>query len=46
MEFVKKNKIIILSDNLQTQTLDIYKIKEFLLVAKEFLMKINLRISN
>ena len=45
MEFVKKNKIVILSDNLRTQTLDIYKIKEFLLIAKEFLMKINLRIS-
>jgi len=46
MEFVKKNKIVILSENLQTQTLDIIKIKEFLLIAKEFLMKVNLRISN
>jgi len=46
MEFVKKNKIVILSDNLQTQTLNILKIKEFLLIAKEFLMKVNIRISN
>jgi len=46
MEFVKKNKIVILSDNLQTQTLDIFKIKEFLLIAKEFLMKVNLKISS
>lgn len=45
MEFVKQNKVIILSDNLKTQTLDILKIKEFLLIAKELLMKVNIRIS-
>ena len=45
MEFVKKDKIIILSDNLKTQTLDIRKIKEYLLSAKELLMKTNQRIN-
>lgn len=37
MEFVKKNRVVILSDNLKTQTLDINKIKEYLLLAKELL---------
>lgn len=45
MEFIKKEKIVILSDNLKTQTLDIQKIKEYLLLAKELLMKTNLKIN-
>jgi Iap family predicted aminopeptidase len=45
MEFVKQNKIIILSDNLRTQSMDIQKIKEYLLLAKELLMKTNKRIN-
>lgn len=44
MEFVKKDKIIILSDNLRTQILDIRNIKEYLLLAKELLMKANSKI--
>jgi len=44
MEFVKKDKIVILSDNLGTHTLDIQKIKEYLFLAKELLMKTNSRI--
>jgi len=44
MEFVKKDKIVILSDNLGTQTIDIKRIKEFLLLAKELLMKTNSKI--
>ena len=44
MEFVKQNKVVILSDNLGTQILDLYKIKEYLLLAKEFLMKTNVKI--
>jgi len=44
MEFVKKDKIVILSDSLSTQLLDIQIIKEYLLLAKELLMKINLKI--
>lgn len=43
MEFVKKNRVVILSDNLKTQTLDIQKIKEYLLLAKQFLMQANMR---
>lgn len=45
MEFVKKDKIVILSDSLKTKTLDIFLIKEYLLIAKELLMKINLKIN-
>jgi len=45
MEFVKQDKVVILSDNLKTRALDIYRIKEYLLFAKELLMKANLRIS-
>jgi len=44
MEFVKKDKIIILSDSLGTQTINLQKIKEYLLLAKELLMKTNLRL--
>ena len=46
MEFVKQNKIVILSDNLNTKTLDIIKIKEYLLTAKELLMQVNKKIKN
>jgi len=46
MEFVKKNKVVILSDNLGTQTLDIQKIKEYLILAKELLMHVNNKIKN
>jgi len=45
MEFVKRDKIVILSDNLGTQTLDINKVKNYLLLAKELLMKTNKRIN-
>jgi len=45
MEFVKNRQVVILSENLQTKTLDIQKIKEYLLLAKTFLMKINKKIS-
>jgi len=46
MEFVRQNKIIIMSDNLGTQILDIQKIKEYLLLAKELLMQTKNRIKN
>jgi len=45
MEFVKQEKVIILSDNLHTKTIDIRKIKEYLLLAKELLIKTNLKIT-
>lgn len=41
MEFVKKDKIVILSDSLKTQILNIQTIKQYLLIAKELLMKVN-----
>jgi len=44
MEFVKKDRVIILSDRLGTRTLDIHKIKEYLILAKELLMRVNERI--
>ena len=39
MEFVRKDRVILLSDNLKTHSLDIVKIKEYLLLGKEILMK-------
>jgi len=44
MEFVKRERIIILSDKLGTQILDINKIKGYLILAKEVLMKVNEKI--
>ena len=44
MEFVRRDKIVILSDSLGTQTIDIQRIKEYLLLAKELLMRTNNRI--
>lgn len=44
MEFVKNNKIVILSDNLQTQTLDLQTIKIYLNLAKALLVKTNKKI--
>jgi len=45
MEFVKKDKIVILSDNLNTQIINIQIIKEYLLLAKELVMKSKTRIN-
>jgi hypothetical protein len=39
MEFVKQNKIIIMSDNLGIQILDLIIIKRYLLLAKELMVK-------
>jgi len=41
LEFAKKEKIVILSDNLSVNTLDLRKIKEYLLLAKEIFLKTN-----
>lgn len=40
-EFIKQDKIVIMSDNLHTDTLSIDKIKEFLLITKDILRKAN-----
>lgn len=39
MEFLKNDKVIILSDTLQPQTLSLEKIKQFLIVTKEIFLK-------
>ncbi len=44
VEFVRKDKIVIMLDDLKTHILDIKTIKHYLLIAKEFLMRVNLRI--
>lgn len=46
MEFVKDEKVVVLSDNLTLQTINIQKIKEFLLLAKRLIIKFNLKIRN
>ncbi len=43
-EFAKNDKIVIMSDNLKTETLTLEKIKSYLLESKDFLRKINLSI--
>ncbi len=40
-EFIKKDKVVIMSDNLNTDTIDIDKIKQFLIIAKDILRKTN-----
>lgn len=44
-EFSRKEKIIIMSDNLKTDTLTLEKIKTFLIETKDFLKKVDLRIT-
>ena len=45
LEFVKRDRVVILSDSLSTQTLDIHLIKQYLLLAKELIMKTNQKMS-
>jgi len=45
MEFVKNEKIIILTENLEPKTLTVEKIKQFLALAKDILIKTKKRIS-
>jgi hypothetical protein len=44
MEFVRKERIVILSDNLGTQTMDLQVIKQYLLLAKELLKEVSKRV--
>ena len=41
MEFVKKDKVVIMSDKLGVEVLDLNTIKQYLLSAKELLVKIS-----
>lgn len=45
MEFVKKEKVIIMSPTLATKTVDQMQVKEYLLVAKELFMAVTKRIA-
>lgn len=44
IEFVKRDKLIIMSDSLKIQMLNIEKIKEYLTLSKELLMRVGKRI--
>jgi len=46
LEFAKNDKIVIMSDNLKTETLTIDKIKAYLLETKDFLRKCSLVITH
>lgn len=46
IEFVRKDKMVIMSDSLGLDILDIDKINEYLAFSKEFLIKVNIHISN
>ena len=45
MEFVKGDKVVILSDNLGTQILDLRIVKEYLLLAKELMVRVKGKIN-
>lgn len=46
MEFVRKDKLIILSDNLHTDTITVDKLKEYIITAKSVLRKAEQKIKN
>ncbi len=45
MEFVRQNKVVIMSDNLGTQVLDLIIIKKYLLLAKELMVRVREKIN-
>ena len=46
MEFARKDKVVIMLDDLKTHTLDIQKIKEYLSLTKSLFIRINLVLNN
>jgi hypothetical protein len=46
MEFFKNNKLVIMSDDLMINTLDILKIKEYLLVSKQLIQLVHKKIKD
>ena len=44
MEFIKKEKVVMMSDNLNIQTLTIEEVKEYLLLTKNVFLKISKKI--
>ena len=45
-EFVRNDKIVIMSDGMQTDTITLEKIKSFLIETKDFLRKANQKIKS
>lgn len=45
MEFVRQDKVVIMSDNLRTQILDLIIIKKYLLLAKELMVRVREKIN-
>lgn len=41
MEFVRREKLVIMSDNMQTESISIERLKEYLILTKEILRKVN-----
>jgi len=44
MEFIRKDKVVIMSDSLGTRVLDLRLIKEYLLLAKELMLNVSCRV--
>ena len=44
MEFVRRDKVVIMSDSLSTKVLDLRIIKEYLLLAKELMVRVKGRV--
>ena len=45
MEFVRQDKVVIMSDNLRTQILDLIIIKKYLLLANELMERVREKIN-
>ncbi len=43
IEFVREEKVVMMSNNLNIQTIDLNKIKEYLLLSKELLIKVSVK---
>jgi hypothetical protein len=46
MEFSRKEKVVIMMDNLNISSIDIQKIKEYLSLSKSLYLRINLKLNN
>ena len=44
-EFVRREKVVIMSDSLSVRSIDLKKIKEYLLIGKELLLNVSKRMS-
>jgi len=46
MEFIREERVVILSDNLRTQSIDIQKVKEYICLTKVIIVKVKDKILN